>query len=74
MRNIVKCHYTTYTIAISGILQGPWLGLHGPSGHYMAPHGYSSTHYCHQMIMEPHPSTNKRVSENAGFSKMAKYH
>ena len=26
-----------------GLLEGPWLGLHWPSGHYMGPHGCSST-------------------------------
>ena len=25
------------------LLGGPWLGLDGPSGHYMGPHGRSST-------------------------------
>ena len=25
------------------LLGGPWLRLHGPSGHYAGPHGHSST-------------------------------
>ena len=29
--------------AILKLLGGPWLGLDGPSGHYVAPHGRSST-------------------------------
>ena len=29
--------------AILKLLGGPWLGLDGPSGHYMGPHGCSST-------------------------------
>ena len=28
---------------ISKLLGGPWLGLDGPSGHYVGPHGRSST-------------------------------
>ena len=30
--------------AILGLLGGAWLRLHGPNGHYMGPHGCSSTH------------------------------
>ena len=26
-----------------GLLRGPWLGLHGPSGHYVGPHEGSNT-------------------------------
>ena len=29
--------------AILKLLGGPWLGLDGPSGHYVGPHGRSST-------------------------------
>jgi hypothetical protein len=27
-----------------GAFGGPWLGLHGPSGHYLGPMGAQSTH------------------------------
>ena len=28
---------------ILGLAEGPWHGLHRPSGHYVGPHGCSST-------------------------------
>ena len=34
------CHLQT---AILKLLGGPWLGLDGPGGHYVGPHGRSST-------------------------------
>ena len=34
---------STYAKIILGLLGGPWRRLDGPSGHYVGPHGCSST-------------------------------
>ena len=38
-----KCHYIAYATALLGLLEGPWHGLHRPSGNYVGPNGCSST-------------------------------
>ena len=39
--------------AILKLWGGPQLGLDGPSGHYVGPHGYSSTHIVIKLSPEP---------------------
>ena len=34
---------TSAILVILGLWEGPWHGLHRPSGHYVIPHGCSST-------------------------------
>ena len=45
---------------------GAWLGLQGPNGHYVGPHGGLSTRI-QQMICQTHPKGDRRVSQEVEF-------
>ena len=61
-------HFHGGSSGILGLLGGPWLMLHGPSSHYLGPHGCSSYPYCHQMIIQTHPKGDRGVSAQVGCS------
>ena len=50
------------------LLGGSWLGLDGPSGHYVGPRALKYP-YCHQMIIQTHPRGNRRNSEKSKCEK-----
>ena len=47
---------------------GPWLGLHGPSNHYVGPTLVLKYPHCYQMITQIHPRGTK-VSEQIKLSE-----
>ena len=45
---------------------GAWLGLHGPSGHYMGPHGCPST----RIVTKSSPIPSKGQQKGFGKSRI----
>ena len=57
--------------AISKLLGGPWLGLDGPSGHYVGPHGCSSTRTVTKSSPKPIPGAIEGFRKKANFGNLA---
>ena len=57
--------------AISKLLGGPWLGLDGPSGHYVGPHGCSSTRIVTKSSPKPIPGATEGFRKKAKFGNLA---
>ena len=53
----------TYTTAILGLSGCPWPGLHGPSGHYVGPHG------ARVPVWSPNDHPNPSQGWQNGFNK-----
>ena len=57
--------------AILKLLGGPWLGLHGPSGHYVGTHGCSSTRIVTKSSPKPIPGATEGFRKKANFGNLA---
>ena len=57
-----------------GAFGGATLGVHGPSSHYVGPHGRSSTRIVHKIITQTHPWGDRRVSEKVEVWKICRCH
>ena len=58
---------TTKTITISGPSRAPWPRPHGPSGHYVGPHGRSSTRIVTKRPSTPIPMVTKGFQKKSYF-------
>ena len=56
--------------AILKLLGGPWLGLYGPSGHYVGPHGCSSTRIVTKSSPKPIPGATEGFRKKANFGNL----
>ena len=57
--------------AILKLLGGPWLGLHGPSGHYVGPPWCSSTRVVTKLSPKPNPRATDGFRKKANFGSVA---
>ena len=57
--------------AISGLLGGPWLGLYGLGGHYVGPHGCSSTRIVTKSSPKPIPGATRGFPKQSNFGNLA---
>ena len=53
------------------LLGGPWLGLDGPHGHYMGPHGRSSTRIVTKSSPKPILGARAGFRQKANFGNLA---
>ena len=57
--------------AILKLLGGPWLGLYGLGGHYVGPHGCSSTRIITKSSPKPIPGATEGFRKKANFGNLA---
>ena len=55
-------------------LGGPWLGLDGPSGHYVGPHGRSSTRIVTKWSPKPNLGATKGFPKKSKCEKIFRCH
>ena len=58
--------------AILKLLGGSWLALDGPSGHYMGPHGCSSTRIVTKSSPKPILGATEGFHETSNFKKLSR--
>ena len=54
-----------------GFWRGPWLGLYGLGGHYVGPHGCSSTRIVTKSSPKPMPGATEGFRKKANFGHLA---
>ena len=54
-----------------GFWGGAWLGLYGLGGHYMGPHGCSSTHIVTKSSPKPIPGVTEGFPKKSSFGNLA---
>ena len=57
--------------AILKLLGGPWLGVDGPSGHYVGPRGCSSTRIVTKSSPKPIPRATEGFPKKSNFGNLA---
>ena len=57
--------------ALLKLLRGPWLGLDGPNGHYVGPHGCSITRIVTKSSPKPILGATDRFRKKANFGNLA---
>ena len=57
--------------AMLRLLGGPWLGLHGLSGHYVGPHGCSNSRIVTKSSPKPNPGAAEGFRKNSNFDNFS---